>query len=276
MKKFFIKLHLWLSIPVGLVISVICFSGAALVFEKEITRIIDKEIYFVEPQSNTQILSEQQVREAIASSSFDTLTITSVKIPQENGKSIEIGFKEKGKSRLCINPYTAEPLGWTSTPEFFKTMRSLHRFLMDNPAKRGEKTFGKVVVGVSTLIMVFVLISGIIIWVPKGIKALKNRLTVKTRKGLKRFLYDSHVALGIYAALFLLIMALTGLTWSFKWYKDIAYSLIDSKSFFYMLHTGSWGGFFIKILYFLSAIIGGTLPLTGYYLWIKKRYLSKK
>ena len=42
MKKFFIKLHLWLSIPVGLVISVICFSGAALVFEKEITRIIDK------------------------------------------------------------------------------------------------------------------------------------------------------------------------------------------------------------------------------------------
>lgn len=51
MKKFFIKLHLWLSIPVGLVISVICFSGAALVFEKEITRIIDKEIYFVEPQS---------------------------------------------------------------------------------------------------------------------------------------------------------------------------------------------------------------------------------
>ncbi|MBR4974665.1 MAG: PepSY domain-containing protein, partial [Bacteroidales bacterium] len=67
MKKFFIKLHLWLSIPVGLVISVICFSGAALVFEKEITRIIDKEIYFVEPQSDTQILSEQQVREAIAS-----------------------------------------------------------------------------------------------------------------------------------------------------------------------------------------------------------------
>jgi uncharacterized iron-regulated membrane protein len=155
-------------------------------------------------------------------------------------------------------------------------MRSFHRYLMDNPAKRGEKTFGKVVVGVSTLIMVFVLISGIIIWVPKGIKALKNRLTVKTRKGLKRFLYDSHVALGIYAALFLLIMALTGLTWSFKWYKDIAYSLIDSKSFFYMLHTGSWGGFFIKILYFISALIGGTLPLTGYYLWIKKRYLSKK
>ena len=36
MRKLFGKIHLWLSIPVGIILSIICFSGATLVFEKEI------------------------------------------------------------------------------------------------------------------------------------------------------------------------------------------------------------------------------------------------
>lgn len=275
-KKIFLAIHMWLSLPVGLIISVICFSGAALVFEKEITRWVDKELYQVEKIVGATHLSKDQTTKLIRERFQDTLTITNIKLPVEPGHSIEVSFKEKGKSRLCINPYTGENLGWTRTLPFFKTMRSIHRYMMDNPAKRGESTIGKTVVGISTLLFAFILISGIVIWIPKGWKALKNRLTVKTGKGWKRFLYDSHVSLGIYAALFLLIMALTGLTWSFKWYKEAAYSLIDSKSFFYSLHTGTWGGIATKIIYFISAIIGGTLPITGYYLWIKKRYLSKK
>lgn len=276
MKKFFIKLHLWLSVPVGLIISVICFSGASLVFEKEITRGLQKNLYKVEAIIGAKVLTEEDVREHLGNGQYDTLTISSVTMPTTPNESIQVSFKEKGKSKLCLNPYTAQELGWTSTPEFFRTMRSLHRFLMDNPQKRGEMTLGKMAVGITTIIMVFVLISGIIIWVPKGIKGLKNRLTVKTSKGFKRFVYDSHVSLGIYIAVFLLLMALTGLTWSFGWYREIAYSLIDSRKFFYSLHTGSWGGIITKTIYFISATIGGFLPLSGYYLWIKKRYLSKK
>jgi uncharacterized iron-regulated membrane protein len=26
-----------------------------------------------------------------------------------------------------------------------------------------------------------------------------------------------------------------------------------------------------RIIYFLAALIGGTLPLTGYYLWLRRR-----
>lgn len=43
------------------------------------------------------------------------------------------------------------------------------------------------------------------------------------------------------------------------------------RGWFYTFHTGSWGGILTKIIYFLSALIGGTLPLTGYYLWLKKK-----
>ena len=47
MRKFFKDLHIWLSIPLGLVMSLICFSGATLIFEKEISRAVHHDIYYV-------------------------------------------------------------------------------------------------------------------------------------------------------------------------------------------------------------------------------------
>ena len=47
MRKLFGKIHLWLSIPVGIILSIICFSGAALVFEKEITQACKPHLYKV-------------------------------------------------------------------------------------------------------------------------------------------------------------------------------------------------------------------------------------
>lgn len=38
----------------------------------------------------------------------------------------------------------------------------------------------------------------------------------------------------------------------------------------YTVHTGSWGGLLTRILNCLAALIGATLPLTGYYLWIRR------
>lgn len=108
---------------------------------------------------------------------------------------------------------------------FSQTTRELHRWLMDAPAAKGQKSVGKAVVGVTTLLLVVILVSGLVIWIPRTRKALKHRLKVSCNKGWRRFWYDSHVALGFYAALFLLVMALTGLTWSFGWYRKAAYSL---------------------------------------------------
>lgn len=42
------------------------------------------------------------------------------------------------------------------------------------------------------------------------------------------------------------------------------------RSGVYMVHTGSWGGIITRVLNFLAALIGATLPLTGYWLWIRR------
>lgn len=48
------------------------------------------------------------------------------------------------------------------------------------------------------------------------------------------------------------------------------------KSAVYMVHTGSWGGLFTRILTFLAALIGSTLPLTGYWLWLRCKSAKSK
>ena len=50
-----------------------------------------------------------------------------------------------------------------------------------NPGNEGI-FWGKMIVGVSTLLFVFVLISGIAIWWPRTRKTLKNSLKISTKK----------------------------------------------------------------------------------------------
>ena len=62
---------------------------------------------------------------------------------------------------------------------------------------------------------------------------------------------------------------------SVELYKDSARKG-KLSGWFYSLHTGSWGGLLTRVLYFLAALLGATLPLTGYYLWIKRLYGKRK
>lgn len=52
-------------------------------------------------------------------------------------------------------------------------------------------------------------------------------------------------------------------------YKDSPKSS-KIRGWIYSVHVGSWGGILTRVLTFLAALLGATLPLTGYYLWMKK------
>ncbi len=223
MKLFFRKIHLWLSVPFGLIITLVSFSGATLVFEKEITSIVRNE------QHSSEHTLQKQATE------------------KEN----------KNQSKRL---------------PFFKTMFQLHRWLLDKPKHKGEMSWGKMIVGTSTLMFAISLISGAAIWIPRSKRALKNSLKIKRGR---RFLHDIHVAGGIYMLIPLLLMSLTGLLWSFNWYRECVYILFAEetrqiRSIFFSIHTGNWGGITTRIIWFLSALLASTLPLSGYCLWYRR------
>jgi uncharacterized iron-regulated membrane protein len=290
MRKLFLKLHLWLALPFGVIITVLCLSGAALVFEKEITEAAYPDLYFV-PKVGVETLPTDSLVQCVTKVLPDSVSVTSITPSADPTRTWRVSLSKPRRSSLYINPYTGEVTGRYERAPFFLFMFRLHRWLLDT-THRDSKGFpwGKMIVGYSTLAFLFVLLSGIVIWVPRTRKALKNRLRIEHRKGGRRLWYDMHVATGFYAFLFLLLMAVTGLTWSFGWYRTGFYWLFGADAtpyaaseranqvfrWIYSVHVGSFGGLPTRILWFIAALIGATLPVTGYYLWWKKGKKKRK
>lgn len=225
MKKIFRQIHLWLSVPFGLIITLICFSGAMLVFENEVNELSRHDLYYVKAVG-AEPLPIEQLLDKVAATLPDSISVTGVNISSVPERAYQVSLSKPRRSSMYVDQYTGEVKGKSERSGFFTFMFRMHRWLLDsmNPGNGGIFR-GKMIVGVSTLLFVFVLISGIIIWWPRTRKALKNSLKISATKGWKRFWYDLHVAGGMYALIFLLAMALTGLTWSFPWYRTAFYKV---------------------------------------------------
>ena len=74
-------------------------------------------------------------------------------------------------------------------------------------------------------------VTGLILWFPAQIRNIKQGLTIKTSANWKRLNHDLHNTLGFYSSVFLLIMVLTGLCWSFGWYRNGVSSVLGAKVF---------------------------------------------
>lgn len=338
-KKVFRKIHLWLSIPSGVFIALICFTGAMMVFEKEITELCRHDLYFVQEVKGST-LTEGEVTEIVSATLPDSVTVTGVKTFPEAERAWQVTLSKPRRASVFIDQYTGEIKGRYERLPFFDTMFHLHRWLLDP-----SKGIGKWIVGVCTLLLVIILVTGLLMWLTNRKNPLTQSLKISFNKGWHRFWHDLHVAGGIYATIFLLAMALTGLTWSFSWYRTGFYAMlgVDAsagghgrpateqvvaprhhnhespealdttrhhrhdrgdgnrpesvgrhgshseakaaeatprtdgndraatvRSTIYKIHTGGWGGIIAKIITFLAALLGATLPITGYYLWIRR------
>ena len=402
MRKIFRNIHLWLSIPFGILITLICFSGAALVFEKEVMELCHRDLYFVKKVEAAPLPMEQLMTK-VAATLPDSVSVTGVNVSSDPERAYQVTLSKPRRASMYVDQYTGEVTGKYERAPFFNFMFRMHRWLLDSMKQDGGIFWGKMIVGTSTLMFVFVLISGVFVWWPRTRKALKNSLKIVANKGWRRFWYDLHVAGGMYTLVFLLAMALTGLTWSFQWYRigfyktfgvevqpsmghgnaaanatakdgkpdgkpegregrgersgnrgerpageggrsegrgahrsspyahweqvyeqlaqanpgykqisvsdgsaSVAFNRFGNqratdrykfnprngeitettlykdlensgkiRGWIYSVHVGSWGGMLTRILTFIAALIGASLPLTGYYLWIRKKIKRK-
>ena len=57
MKQFLRKVHLWLSVPFGVFITLICLTGGLLIIEKDLIRRGDSSLVYVEPEGEPMEMS---------------------------------------------------------------------------------------------------------------------------------------------------------------------------------------------------------------------------
>lgn len=228
-RKLFRKLHLWLSLPFGLIIMTTCLTGALLVFEKEITELVRHDSYTI-PVRKTGRLSLQSLLERVASETPDSVQITSVTIPSDFRRAYTVGLSKPRRAGVLVDPYTGKIVGQSGRLPFFTTVRELHRWLLDSMKPEAEGIFwGRIIVGTSTLLFVFILLTGLFLWWPKKLKGVGKRLKISLRQGRQRLFTDLHTVGGVYVFVLLLAMAMTGLTWSFEWYRTGFYKVFGAE-----------------------------------------------
>lgn len=223
--KLFRKIHLWLSVPFGIFITLICFSGAMLIFEPEITRSVKSDVYYVSQSAGTP-LPMGELMESVKATLPDSVSITGVTVFRDPERTYQVNLSKPRRASLFVDQYSGEITGKYERLGFFSTMFKLHRWLLDsaNPHGDGVKV-GKLLVGISTLVFVIALITGVVIWWPRASKNLRRSLSISFANGWKGFWKGLHVAGGMYALILVLAMALTGLTWSFDWYRSAFYAV---------------------------------------------------
>jgi uncharacterized iron-regulated membrane protein len=117
--------------------------------------------------------------------------------------------------RVFVNPYTAKVTGVMDMRyEPVYLFRVMHQQLL----LRYE--MGHLIVATSSLVFILMIISGLILWFPRNKAAFKQRFKIKWNANFKRLNHDVHNVGGFYAHPFLLILMITGLVWSFRWWQQ--------------------------------------------------------
>ncbi|MCW3465074.1 PepSY-associated TM helix domain-containing protein [Chitinophaga nivalis] len=223
-KKITGQLHLWLGLASGLVVFIVTVTGSMLVFEKELDPLINKDRYFVAHQPGEARLSLDSLLRQVARAQ-PALQVTRLEIETHDPDRplMLLATRKKELYRMAVDPYTAKVV--SVIPEdkrFFSIIVHLHRYLL------AGKT-GKAITGVSCIIFICLIISGLILWWPKKWKGLKQRLSIKNSGNRKRFIWDLHAVGGFYIHALILVIALTGLTWSYKWFNNGIFLVMDGK-----------------------------------------------
>jgi sulfite reductase (NADPH) flavoprotein alpha-component len=120
-------------------------------------------------------------------------------------------------SSLYVDPYDGSVLGVPRGEDFFATVRRLHRWLLIPGDAKG---WGRQITGVAALGLMVMLVSGLVLRWPRRASSVK--MWLKPNLGLSgRGLHRSlHAVIGTWVLPIYLVMTLTGLWYSFDWYKD--------------------------------------------------------
>ncbi|WP_319381834.1 PepSY-associated TM helix domain-containing protein [Thiomicrorhabdus sp.] len=224
-KKAWFQLHWILGITAGLILMVVGVTGATLSFEKEILKVLNPDLVKVTPAKDAVALTPEALLQRIQQNHPDR-KINGLTLSKDPYEAAKVNFAVEGEGRRArkgetryVDPYNGT-VRWEEEfgHEFMHTVESLHRRLLS-----GE--VGKQIVGASTIALIILILSGLYLRWPKTWTSLKTWLTFNPRKTGRSFLSSLHAVAGTWALIFLLLASLTGLYWSYDWYRAGLYQI---------------------------------------------------
>ncbi len=213
LKKVLFQVHWFFGITGGLVLALMGITGALYSFEDEITDALNPQTQFVQPRDHQ--LSLAQMVSKLEAQGRDTVSMFRVEV--DSNRVAQVWFKpppgERRGQMHNFDPYTGDFTQDAIGQDFFGFVLTLHRFLA-----AGE--YGKQVTAACTLILVFFCLSGLYLRWPRQALNWRVWLTLDWAKKGRSFNWDLHSVFGTWCLIVYLLLAVTGLTWSYDWFSN--------------------------------------------------------
>lgn len=227
-------LHLWLGLTSGIVVVIVCITGCLFAFQSEITDVVHKKELFISPSKNAVVLPLNELKQKAQLALGKDHPVNFITTYADPRRAWEFMSYMPGDPNAItfpgsvhfyqsafVNPYTGTVTGTINyMHNFFVIVKYIHWSLYLSTK------YGQPIVGWATLIFVISLITGFIMWIPKRWNRVEKRkaFTIKWKATWKRINYDLHNVLGFYTVLVALILAFTGMVYSFTWFSKAIYT----------------------------------------------------
>ena len=218
------RLHRWIGLASGLIVFIVGITGAVYVWEGELFALGHSSLVHGATPGERRLAGEllAAAQQAVpAGHNVGRLTLYSapsraaVAIAQRTNDGAPTYFHEfEYYDEVYLDPATARVLGVVNRKyDWIFLTRMVHTNLL--LADTGSR-----IVGAATLTFVAMVLTGLVLWWPRSRTVLRTRLRVQLAGNWKRAVFDLHNVLGFYGLAGLLLIALTGPVWTWRWYQD--------------------------------------------------------
>lgn len=217
-------LHLAAGVICGLVIAVLCFTGTALAFEKELTVWAERDArQIAAPAPGTPRLGVDELSARLRAT-FPEAKPTSIVVSRDSLTAV--AFAVNRTEGYHANPYTGEVRRPASHAmgRFMETMFEWHRYL----GLSGEsRPHGRLATGIANLSFCFLAASGLVLWWPRSLSWRAFRPGIWFTQNLTGRARDCnrHNTVGFWCAPVLIGLTLTAMPISFRWAAELTYTL---------------------------------------------------
>jgi uncharacterized iron-regulated membrane protein len=226
-RKILFWMHLSAGLTAGVIIFVMCVTGALLAFERQIIELSESDVRYVAPRDGVTRLSAQQIAESVREMRPGAKP-SSMSVTSEPNAAWLLSLGRDGQ--VFVDPYTGVETGEgnRSVRGLMSELRNWHRYV----ALSGDgRPVGKAITGAANLLFLFLAISGAYIWMPRQMRWSTIKPVIWFRPGLrgKPRNFNWHNPIGFWTSLFLIVFTLTATVISYRWASDLLYTLTGNE-----------------------------------------------
>ena len=201
-RRAFLLAHQWVGLAAAAFLVVIAVSGSALVFENEIDRALNPALSYVpNPDGRLRPLPLEELVARLNAGRPDD-PIGGVRIADRSDQAYE--FSSRLRRSTFVDPYLGRVLGSRDRE------KSLARWLHLLHTRFNAGDIGEQMVGWFSVAMLGLATSGLVLWWPRKIAALRSS------SSWKRLNFDLHNVLGVYSWLVIVAITLSGVLIAFE------------------------------------------------------------